>query len=268
MIDYSKISDAINFYKSLGYECLDVPWIVSKKAIDTTLPKGAKDLDTDLGHLVGSAEQSFIELALRKEMKIGRFLACTPCFRDDPVDELHKKYFLKVELIDFLGYSPLKSFSDRDKNMSLVLSDAKRFFSRYLDIRELRTDSGIDIVSGAEGIELGSYGIRGTDDFSWVYGTGVAEPRLSFVLNKRPRGYHLSDIPRGVNGEFSKIREEVLELGDALEQNSNVMSLCELSDITGAIELFLENKFPGITLDDLLMMKNITKRAFLSGRRV
>jgi hypothetical protein len=34
------------------------------------------------------------------------------------------------------------------------------------------------------GIELGSYGIRSCDFLDWVYGTGVAEPRLSSIMGK------------------------------------------------------------------------------------
>ena len=46
------------------------------------------------------------------------------------------------------------------------------------------------------------------------------------------------------------------------------MGLIELSDTLGAIESYLETRFKGtLTLDDLLTMKDATKRAFRSGRR-
>ena len=78
-------------------------------------------------------------------------------------------------------------------------------------------------------------------------------------------GYHKNKIGKGVLGEFSKIREEVLEAEDALEQNNKVMLLVELCDLIGAIEAYVEKH--NMNLDDLITMKNATKGAFLDGTR-
>lgn len=78
-------------------------------------------------------------------------------------------------------------------------------------------------------------------------------------------GYHMRDIPRGVFGEPSKIIEEALEFQDAIEQNNKVMALVELSDLIGAIEAYVSKS--GITLEDLVAMKDATKRAFEDGTR-
>ncbi len=80
-------------------------------------------------------------------------------------------------------------------------------------------------------------------------------------------GYHLSEIPRGVVGESSKILEETLELQDAERQGAKIMALVELSDLVGAIELYLRNRHPSVTLEDLMIMSRITRRAFENGRR-
>jgi hypothetical protein len=80
-------------------------------------------------------------------------------------------------------------------------------------------------------------------------------------------GYHIADIPRGQFGEASKIMEEALEFQDAILQGNPVMALCELSDMLGAVEGFLERKHPTITLNDLIEMKVATKRAFTDGTR-
>lgn len=80
-------------------------------------------------------------------------------------------------------------------------------------------------------------------------------------------GYHLIDIPRGELGEISKIREELDELLDAASQGVKVMELIELSDLVGAIEAYLERHHVGTTFDDLIRMKDITRRAFKNGRR-
>lgn len=79
------------------------------------------------------------------------------------------------------------------------------------------------------------------------------------------KGYHLIDIPKGILGEFSKIEEEFLEAKDALSQENPLMVLQELSDLLGAIEAYTAKY--NITLKDLAVMKNATKRAFESGRR-
>jgi hypothetical protein len=80
-------------------------------------------------------------------------------------------------------------------------------------------------------------------------------------------GYHVSDIQRGTFGEFSKITEEMLELTDAKEQGCEVMVLCELSDLYGAIRGYLTTHHPGITMSELEKMADITERAFVSGER-
>lgn len=79
-------------------------------------------------------------------------------------------------------------------------------------------------------------------------------------------GYHLAEIPKGIFGEFSKIKEEFTEVEDAFNQSNHIMLLLELSDLIGAIEEFCVLKH-NISLDDLIKMKNATSKAFKSGYR-
>ena len=79
-------------------------------------------------------------------------------------------------------------------------------------------------------------------------------------------GYHLYNIPKGELGERSKIVEEFKEWQDACEQHCKIMELVELSDLVGAIDLYVNNYY-NLTLDDLIKMKEITERAFENGRR-
>ena len=88
------------------------------------------------------------------------------------------------------------------------------------------------------------------------------------LLMQKNKGYHLDSIEKGVNGELSKIQEELDELKDAEKQGVTVMQLVELSDLIGSIELYLEKHFPYVTLEDLIKMKDVTKRAFINGKRV
>lgn len=78
-------------------------------------------------------------------------------------------------------------------------------------------------------------------------------------------GYHLTEIKKGEVGEFSKIEEEFAELIDARAQNSKIMEMVELSDLLGAIEEYCKKQ--NITLKDLKIFSDITKRAFQSGER-
>lgn len=81
-------------------------------------------------------------------------------------------------------------------------------------------------------------------------------------------GYHLREIRKGHLGDISKIREELEELEDAHDQGVKVMELVELSDLLGAIDAFLFKHHKGMTIDDLVAMHKVTKRAFENGRRL
>lgn len=80
-------------------------------------------------------------------------------------------------------------------------------------------------------------------------------------------GYHINKIEKGVLGSMSKIREEFEELLDAHSQGSTIMELVELSDLYGAIKIYLEVNYPGIGMKDLELFSIITERAFTSGDR-
>ncbi len=96
----------------------------------------------------------------------------------------------------------------------------------------------------------------------WEYFNKDSKPN---VIENLESGYHLAKIDKGTLGEFSKIKEEFLEAEDSINQDNPLMCLMELSDLVGAIEAFA-NKH-NLTLEELITMKNATKRAFESGRR-
>lgn len=94
---------------------------------------------------------------------------------------------------------------------------------------------------------------------------------LESPLEKLPEvnnpGYHKKEIPKGEVGELSKIYEELLEAYEAENQGVGIMTLIELSDLVGAVDSFLQKHYPNFTLNDLIKMSDVTKRAFNSGRR-
>lgn len=91
-------------------------------------------------------------------------------------------------------------------------------------------------------------------------------PSMSAASLSMP-GYHLTSIEKGVIGESSKLLEEVLELIDAEQQDCKLMALLELADLVGAIELYLAKHAPSFSLNDLIKMSAITRRAFENGHR-
>lgn len=78
-------------------------------------------------------------------------------------------------------------------------------------------------------------------------------------------GYHTRDIEKGQYGQFSKIREEFEELEDAFIQKDEILMICEMADLIGAIEGYASKW--NLTLDDIKKFSDKTKSAFIEGKR-
>jgi hypothetical protein len=101
------------------------------------------------------------------------------------LDEIHHLYFVKLELIET---------DPSEEKLQNMIEVAQKFYDNELpaglNTKVIQTDESeqaFDIVDPVFGIELGSYGIRSYRELSWVYGTGVALPRLNTVINKLRR---------------------------------------------------------------------------------
>lgn len=79
-------------------------------------------------------------------------------------------------------------------------------------------------------------------------------------------GYHLKEIEKGTLGCFSKIEEEWEELLDARTQHNEVLEICELCDLIGAIEAYTSIKW-NLPLQKLIQMMSATKSAFNENKR-
>ena len=181
MIDYARLDRSLNFYQEFGFERIESPWTVTKAVSNITKPPGGKDWEI-LGKdkvLVASGEQSFLYLYLKGFLTKGSYQTITPCFREEPFDITHSKYFIKNELI-------VTDDVSNNKLDSMVVI-CQTFFEKELErkIDIIKTEQGFDLKY--KGIELGSYGIRSCEYLDWIYATGLAEPRMSIVkkmLNK------------------------------------------------------------------------------------
>lgn len=190
MINYGLIDTALRFYRARGYEYVEVPWVVSAPADDSSRPRTRRPLvvsgygpETHRTRLPGSGEQGFAELLRRGRAPLRASVTVTPCFRPEPVeDSEHRPWFLKVELFD-----------PDESNWPHLLADARALFERNLapmqGLRTEKTTEGADLrLYGTKnyvpGVEVGSYGVRRWRGLRWAYGTGLAEPRFSTALRE------------------------------------------------------------------------------------
>lgn len=185
-IDWRLLSNALEYYDSKHYRYVEVPWIVRKEITLATLPVDAKPFSVEgCGDLVGSAEQSFIQMMVDDEVYGHKYMTISPCFRDDQVDDIHQKHFMKLELIDLRGCA----------DFNIIMSDAAEYMSQFLDdksyIKEEKiSDNQIDLMLVSPSlrmpVKIGSYGYRSFSvdgvEYTWHYGTGLAEPRFSNLL--------------------------------------------------------------------------------------
>lgn len=175
-INWKRLYEAIDFYDKNGYKYVDLDWCVSEEASNITKPLGKRAFFIDDKELVASGEQSFLDMILCDELSYGKYCGITPCFRDEEVlDNIHQKYFMKVELID--------TENCNRNGLDNMMNIAMDFYKKHLNVELLKLeDLMYDIIDSKNKIELGSYGFRTYKDIKWIYGTGLAEPRLSKVL--------------------------------------------------------------------------------------
>lgn len=193
-----RLLDAVPFYEKAGYAYTDASWVVDPEVNAITKPAHIQDFrllvkaaNLQEVSLVASAEQSFLQKAKYQFDKFGarlrgKWQTVTPCFRnEDVLDELHHAYFMKLELINWgecrVGY------------LHETIATAETYFRQFVNVdiieNDLKHEKGFDIVTRKGRIELGSYGIRQHPDYGWwLYGTGVAEPRLTQAINKEGSG--------------------------------------------------------------------------------
>lgn len=182
-ISLSLISDAHRWWQMQGFKDKMVPALVDPDVMHHTCPPGASDWRL-YGHgedtVVASAEQSFLQLDKDGKLEPGNWMALTPCYRDEPVyDEVHLPVFLKLELM-CLNHGDM--FFTRTEAMHFA-HKMRKFFREFYSMPTslVETEYGWDVMY--EDLELGSYGVRRTmTGKSYIYGTGLAEPRSSIAL--------------------------------------------------------------------------------------
>ncbi|RWL22524.1 MAG: hypothetical protein EOR63_32315 [Mesorhizobium sp.] len=172
-VDWKRLAAALDWYEGAGFRRISLPWHARREVIEVTCPAPERQYALPgVGTLVGSAEQSFMQMQFDGLLPKGRWVSLTPCFRAEPVfDDLHHPYFMKVELY---------SNEDTQEALDIELAETARRFMRLHGAREVdvvRTYIGYDLEIG--GVEVGSYSTREHNGHVWTCGTGLAEPRFS-----------------------------------------------------------------------------------------
>jgi hypothetical protein len=201
-IDYSVLADSQYFYEQAGYRTIEVPWRVSEEMIKVTRPPYVTQTDYRIEGtnkaLIASGEQGFIYLMNKGFLPPGKYQTITPCFRNEQYDFTHSKQFMKLELIIVLERDASVVMADvfniadlarrnmiaRDSSIDnrLTISNVSTddpLMMPHTNQVDLFCNTGLNEDGGHEWIELGSYGARTAQFGSWIYGTGVAEPRFS-----------------------------------------------------------------------------------------
>jgi hypothetical protein len=178
-----RLQQALNYWQALGYRFVNLPWLASMSILDYTRPPQAKgdDIYTPHGGFVASGEQSFLDLWVHGRLSADvPCIGWTPCVRQEAVfDDTHHFYFLKAELfVPCCTLEPRKVLSD-------MLFEAHRYFDALAPGAVIRpidfAQKDIEIAN----VEVGSYGIRMLPTGEpYVYGTALAEPRLSYALER------------------------------------------------------------------------------------
>lgn len=180
---------AIEHFEEYGYQLIEVPWKVSKKALKITCPVNQK---VNTSGFVASGEQSFLELILQGVLPNGKYQCLTPCYRpNDKFDKWHFTQFYKLELIEYFGESTSWDVADIFSTMRCVSNFIKNFteieplfVSVEDEPRICETIMPTDIMLNE--IEYGSYGLRRHDGIGcWLYATGLALPRFQQILEMK-----------------------------------------------------------------------------------
>jgi hypothetical protein len=181
-INYNNLLKTIDFFKSHGYTYIEVPWLVSKEAIQVTF-SGDEIPKLQDKYIVGSGEQSFIQLQIENKLPPGKYIALTPCFRDEKIiNNITQLSFMKAELYitDLVTDRYFNSYNEVFSLCKILYKELQSHSSNIKNTSILKTEEGHDIL--INDIEVGSYGFRNYKGTTWIYGTALAEPRFSTVI--------------------------------------------------------------------------------------
>lgn len=175
---------ATKYYSRFDYELVEnIPMLLDKEISGATKPVGTLDytIKEEGKVLPGSAEQCFLQMLCDGKDLPKKAMAFSSCFRNEKETTTNFKHFHKLEL--FVNLNKYKDIILTDEDITDMAKISAKFFEKFLKkVRVIKTGQmEYDIVDN-EGLELGSYGYRRYKSFNWLYGTGLAEPRLGMAI--------------------------------------------------------------------------------------
>lgn len=179
-INWPLLLRTVDHFKQLGYVYVEVPWTVSEQAQRATYDGDIHPVFQQK-YVVASGEQSFVQMQLDGILMPGKYVTLTPCFRDEStISSISRSSFMKVEL-----YITDIAETSHDE----MISHCVGWFNtlQNMPVALVETEEGIDIE--LNGIEIGSYGKRTYQGTTWLYGTALAEPRFSTIINRNQFAY-------------------------------------------------------------------------------
>ena len=178
-IDWAKLAKA-NEYYSKHFQYQEVPYLIPETVSNYTKPHREQSfilndgLFTQQAHeLVGSAEQGFVYLLMNEGLIGEKLYSITPCFRADNYDVTHQAWFMKLELFHL---------SDKPEDLHSMVECANTFFSQFGNTEIIQVQTQMYDIN-INNIEVGSYGFRHINDKTFIYGTGIALPRIDMALH-------------------------------------------------------------------------------------
>ncbi len=162
------INKIIQIYENFGYIYKTVPTIVNKNILSIT---HSHHFYIPSYYFIASGEQGFLHLITKCKLVVGKYQTYTACCRPYEKDDfLHQELFFKLELININPKNP------QIELFKMILEAYAVYSLECTNLSIVNTEYGFDIENN--NIELGSYGIRYHNDICWVYGTGIAYPRI------------------------------------------------------------------------------------------
>lgn len=205
-INYSLVGKAIEFYKSRGYQYIELPWMVPMDSIMQTCPaeqyvyKTINSYGEEMG-LVGSAEQAFIHNS-GWATDSQKYVSATPCFRcGDTNYPTNNDTFFKVELSacnNWADWEIVEHFVQDAMDLFVELGCNEKYLEWSYQTDQLLN---VDITypwrwkhPEFTPLELGSYGYRHLESLKHdkkvlYYGTGLALPRFELIKTFNEQDY-------------------------------------------------------------------------------
>jgi seryl-tRNA synthetase len=212
-IDYLDLGKAQKMYSDQGYTYIETPWWwVTEQILDITKPEECDSYKLSVNDkcLVASGEQSFLYMINKGQISPGKYQTVTPCYRNEAFDAFHSKYFMKLELIHYLGnhyttpvYDKMVNQLAMDANyimrqlgVEVRMVETNQYDTDPTNIQDVKTIDNVVYIKGRE-VELGSYGARQCDFATWIYGTGLALPRFG-KIRERMKSLKIEPTTNGI----------------------------------------------------------------------